>query len=97
MVKNGGIVTCLDAASGELKYKEELSAGGPYYASPVCADGKIYLTSGRGVITVLEEGGNFKVLAENNLNERIQATPALVDGKVYVRTHKGLSAYGVVK
>ena len=94
MVKNGGIFTCLEAKTGKLKYEEKIGAGGPYYASPVFADGKIYLSSGRGVITVLEEGPEFRILAQNNLKERLQATPALADGKVYVRTHEKLYAYG---
>ncbi len=95
MVKNGGIMTCLDAETGELQYEEKLGAGGPYYASPVTADGHIYLTSGRGVITVVKAGREFSVVAQNDLKERIQATPALVDGVVYVRTHKKLYAFGV--
>ena len=95
MVKNGGIFTCLDAKTGELKFEEKVGAGGPYYASPVLADGKIYLASGRGVVTVLKEGPVFDVLASNDLKERIQATPALVDGKIYIRTHMRLYAFGL--
>jgi outer membrane protein assembly factor BamB len=95
MVKNGGIFTCLDAKTGELKYEEKVEAGGPYYASPVLADGKIYLASGRGVVTVLKEGPVFEVLAVNDLKQRIQATPALVDGKIYIRTHEALYSFGL--
>ena len=94
MVKNGGIFTCVDAKTGELKYEEKVGAGGPYYASPVLADGKIYLSSGRGVISVLEEGPEYRMLNQNDLKERLQATPAMVDGTVYVRTHEKLYAFG---
>ena len=94
MVKNGGIFTCVDALNGELKYEKKVSAGGPYYASPVMADGKIFLTSGRGMLTVIKEGPEFEILQQNDLKERIQATPALVDGKIYIRTHEKLYAFG---
>jgi outer membrane protein assembly factor BamB len=94
MVKNGGMVTCLDAKTGELKYQDKLGAGGPYYASPVVGDGKIYTASTRGVVTVFEAGDDFKILAKNDLKERIMATPAIFGGKLYVRTENHLYAFG---
>ncbi|KPK74297.1 MAG: hypothetical protein AMJ79_14535 [Phycisphaerae bacterium SM23_30] len=93
-VKDGGIVTCQAARTGERKYMEKLGAGGPYYASLVAGDGKIYAAAARGVVTVYEAGDDFKVLAQNNLRERIMATPALVEGKIYLRTDKNLWAFG---
>ena len=93
-VKNGGLVTCLDSRTGALKYFERLEAGGPYYASLVAGDGKLYAASTRGVVTVFAAGDELKVLARNDLGERISATPALVDGKVYVRTDEHLFAFG---
>lgn len=95
LVKNGGIVTCLDAKTGEKFYQARLGAGGPYYASPIIGDGKIYTASARGVITVFEAGDTLNILASNNLNERIMATPAIVDGKIYVRTQTTLYAFGL--
>ena len=94
LVKNGGIVTCLDAKTGKKKYQARLGAGGPYYASPVIGNGKIYAASARGVVTVFEAGDSFNVLANNNLNERVMATPAIVDGKIYIRTKTKLFAFG---
>ena len=94
LIKNGGIFSCLDAKTGKLHYQKRLRSGGPYYASPIVCDGKIYLTSARGVVTVIEAGQSFKVLATNDLKERTMATPALVDGKIYVRTEKALYAFG---
>jgi outer membrane protein assembly factor BamB len=93
-IMDGGIALCLDAATGEQKYKERIGASGPYYASPVVGDGKIYVASARGVVSVYETGDTLKVLARNDLGERIMATPALVDGKVYVRTKGHLYAFG---
>ncbi len=98
MVKDGGMVSCLDAKTGEKKYQELLGVGGPYYSSPVVADGKIYVGSTRGgVVTVFEAGDTLRVLARNKLGERIMATPAIVDGKIYVRTDRNLYAFGATK
>jgi len=94
LVKNGGMVSCFDAATGEVHYQGRLDSRGPHYASPVAGDGKIYSASARGRVTVFEAGEALKVLARNDLGERIMATPALVDGKVYVRTEENLYAFG---
>ncbi len=94
LAKNGGMVTCLDAGTGAVHFEGRSGARGPTYASPVAGDGKLYLASARGVITVLAAGDELKVLASNDLGERIMATPALVDGKVYVRTDDALYAFG---
>lgn len=95
MVKNGGIVSCLEARSGGLRYQAKLGAGGPYYSSPVVGDSKIYAASARGVVTVFQVGEELKVIARNNLGERIMATPAIVDGRIYIRTEKSLYAFGL--
>lgn len=95
MVKNGGIISCLDAKKGVLKYQQKLGAGGPYYSSPVVGDGKIYVPSTRGVVTVFETGENLKILARNNLKERIMTTPAIAAGTIYIRSEKHLFAFGL--
>ena len=94
MIKNGGIVSCMDADSGKLLYRERLGATGPYYSSPICADGRIYIASGKGIVTVFTGGDTLQVLARNNLKESIFATPAVVEHKLYVRTVKHLYAFG---
>ena len=87
MVKTGGIVTTLDPATGTL-LKEGRATGAPgeYYASPVAADGRVYVASLEGKITVLKSGGQWEILAQNDLREEISATPALANGRLYVRT-----------
>lgn len=95
LVKNGGIATCLNAKTGEKIYQARIGAGGPYYASPVTGDGKIYLASARGIVTVLAIGDSLKILAQNDLNDRIMATPAIADGKLYIRTKSRLLAFGI--
>ena len=93
-VRNGGIVSCYEAATGKLHYRGRLGARGLYYSSPVAADGKVYATSRPGVVVVFEAGEVLKVLARNDLGEEIVATPAIVDGKLYVRTEHHLYAFG---
>jgi outer membrane protein assembly factor BamB len=94
MVKTGGIVTSLDPATGKL-LKEGRSPGalGEYYASPVGADGKIFLSSAEGKITALQAGGEWQVLGVNDLGEDVHATPALSGGHIYVRTRGTLFCF----
>ena len=94
-VKDGGLLTCLQAASGQVVFAQErLGAPGNYYASPVAADGKIYCTALNGTIVVVRAGDTLEVLARNNLSERTAATPAIVDDRLYVRTDQHLYAFG---
>lgn len=95
-VKDGGIVTAYDVATGDKLYSKRV-APGKYYASLVAADGKIYLTSlGEGEITVLKAGAKTpEVVAQNQpLGERVGATPAIADNMLYVRTAEHLYAFG---
>jgi len=94
MVKTGGIITSIDPASGRI-LKEGRSPGamGEYFASPVAADGKVFLANTEGKITVLKAGAQWEVLAVNEIGEEVNATPALSDGRVYVRTHDSLYCF----
>ncbi|MCP4708490.1 MAG: PQQ-binding-like beta-propeller repeat protein [Planctomycetes bacterium] len=94
IVTNGGLVTCVDARTGELKYRAKVGASGAYYSSPVAGDGKVYVVSTRGVVSVVAAGEVFELLGQNELKERTSATPALVEGVVYIRTDKSLYAFG---
>lgn len=94
MVKDGGIITCVEAKTGKLKYRGRLGAEGSYFSSPVAADGKIYLGSREGALTIVAAGDTLNVLARVDFNEPIMATPALVEGKIYVRTDAHLYALG---
>ena len=94
LVKTGGIVSCLDATTGELKYRSRLGSGGGYSSSPVVANSNVYVASERGTIIVFSTGDKLEVLAKNDLGERVMATPAFVDGRIYVRTDEHLYAFG---
>jgi outer membrane protein assembly factor BamB len=96
MVKDGGIVTALDAATGKELYMKRAIATGSYYASPVAASGHLYFVSlADGVISVLKAGAAApEVVAENPpLGERVAATPAIADNALYVRTAGHLYAF----
>jgi outer membrane protein assembly factor BamB len=94
MVKTGGIITALDAATGAL-LKEGRATGalGEYYASPVAADGKVYVLSQEGKVTVLRAGPQWEVLAVNDLGDEINATPALANGRLYIRTRDAVYCF----
>jgi outer membrane protein assembly factor BamB len=97
MVKDGGIVTAYDVKTGDVVYlQERVAAPGPYYASPVAANGHLYFTSLQdGVVTVLKAGTAKPVVVAKNpkLGERTAATPAIADHTLYVRTEKHLYAF----
>jgi outer membrane protein assembly factor BamB len=96
MVKDGGIVTAYDAKSGEQLYMERAVEAGPYYASPVAANGSIYFTSlADGVVTVLKGGGKTPEIVATNpkLGERVSGTPAIADDTIYIRTAGHLYAF----
>ena len=93
-IKDGGIFSCLDAATGEPLKQERVNATGAYYASPVAGDGKVYLANQEGTVTVLAAGEDWRELHEASFDEEIYATPALVDGRIYLRTAGHLYCFG---
>jgi outer membrane protein assembly factor BamB len=90
MATEMGIVTCIDAKTGERVWRERL--GGIYSASPVAADGKIYLAGENGETLVLRSGRTPDVLARNKLNLRVIASPAISGGRIFFRGDKELVA-----
>ena len=95
IIRNGGILTAFDPATGKPgKMGRVQGALGAYSASPVAADGKIFLASEEGKIAVLRAGPDWEVVAVNDLNESCYATPALADGKIYLRTSESLYCFG---
>jgi outer membrane protein assembly factor BamB len=92
-----GIVTALDASTGELLKRDRIGEGSPkVYASPVAADGKIYIGTLDGTLAVLAAGGEWEVLTTVDLDDEIWASPAIADGRLYVRTRGKLFSFGVV-
>jgi outer membrane protein assembly factor BamB len=88
MVSDKGVLTCLDAQTGDVHYSERL--GGSFSSSPLLADGRIYVSNREGETYVIAPGREFKQLAKNTLDGAIMASPAAVDGALIIRTEKGL-------
>ena len=89
---DGGIVSCLDAATGKRHWRERV--GGSYYCSPVWVDGRLYCTSKAGSVVVIAAEKTFKLLAKNPLGEKCFATPAVANGVMYQRTQTKLFSLG---
>ena len=95
VLANGGVFDAYDLKTGDEIYRQRLATiGDGYSASPVAADGKIYLSNEDGDMTVVQSGREFKAIATNSMGELLMATPALSDGVMYVRTAKSLFAIG---
>ena len=94
-VKNGGILTALDAKTGAvLKTGRVAGALGGYSSSPVAADGKLYIASEDGNVAVLRAGREWDILSTSDLGEGCYATPALSEGQIYLRTEAALYRFG---
>jgi len=94
LADGGGLVTTLDPATGEELAKERLAdAVDSYYASPVAGDGKVYLVSEHGLVSVLPAGGSLEPVWSGDLGENVYATPALAEGRIYLRTTESLYCF----
>ena len=95
MVKDGGILTTLDPKTGNV-YKQARLPGalGRYWASPVAADGKVYVASEEGKVTVLAASANWEILSTNDLADEVFATAAIEPGRIYFRTRSALYCFG---
>jgi outer membrane protein assembly factor BamB len=93
-ISNNGVLSCYQAKTGERVYQQRVGPGGAYSASPVAAEGKLYLSDEDGVVHVVKAGPNYELLASNPVGEVLMATPALSQGRVLVRGLKHLFAFG---
>jgi outer membrane protein assembly factor BamB len=88
MVSDKGVATCLDAASGEVRFSERL--GGNFCSSPLYADGRIWVGNREGQTFILTPGKEFHVEATNQLDGEIMATPIAVGSALFLRTDKAV-------
>jgi outer membrane protein assembly factor BamB len=84
MIGDTGIATAVEAKTGQEVWRARV--GGEYSASPIAVDGRIYFFSQEGKTTVLEAGRQYKMLAENFLDEGFMASPAVDGGALVLRT-----------
>ncbi len=88
MIGDTGIATCVEAKTGEIVWQQRI--GGEYSASPVYADGKIWMFSEEGKTTAIKPGRTFEKLAENHLDEGFLASPAIAGKAFFLRTRTHL-------
>ena len=91
-ITRDNILHCIDASGGEVVWLQRLDGG--HSASPVYADGKIYILSEEGVTLVLRPGPAYDEIARNELNEKCMASMAVSRGQFFIRTAENLYCIG---
>ncbi|MBO0857656.1 MAG: PQQ-binding-like beta-propeller repeat protein [Chloracidobacterium sp.] len=95
VLANNGLLDAYDLRTGEEVYRQRLPlVGSGFSASPVAADGKLYLSNEDGEMLIIAAGRKFKIIAANSIGELLMATPALSEGVMYVRSSQSLFALG---
>lgn len=87
-----GLLTCIEALTGAVKYKKDF--GKAFSASGVASNDKLYFPAETGEIYVIQAGPEYKLLAENNMDDVCMATPAITDGMIIFRTQHSMIAIG---
>jgi outer membrane protein assembly factor BamB len=94
MVNDSGILISFDPATGTVLKEGRLKGAiDKYFASPIGADGKVWLVSQDGTVSVVSAQAQWEILAVNPLGDEVFATPVPADGMLYVRTHGALYAF----
>ena len=91
-ITDAGIACCYEGGTGEVLYQERV--GGSFGASPLWANGRIYLLSDSGETTIISDTDKFEILARNPLKEKCQASLAASQGRIFIRTEKRLYCVG---
>lgn len=95
MVNDSGILISFDPATGNVIRQGRLKGAiDKYFASPVGADGKVWLVSQDGTVSVVTAKGEWEILSVNALGDEVFATPAIADGRLYIRTQGMLYCFG---
>lgn len=88
-----GDLTCLDANTGKVYYRERLFAD-KHRSTPVWADGKLYIAGRRGIVHVVRSGSQLEIVSKIDLGEEMTSSPAVSNGRIYFRTFDALYAFG---
>ncbi|MBI1761046.1 MAG: PQQ-binding-like beta-propeller repeat protein [Acidobacteria bacterium] len=95
VLANNGLLDAYDVKTGEEIYRQRLPlVGSGFSASPVAADGKLYLSNEDGDVLVIKAGRKYEHLGTNAMGDLLMATPALSEGVMYVRSAQSLFAVG---
>lgn len=86
---NDAYLSCLNALTGEVHYNDQPLEGlRGIYASPLVANGHLYVVGREGMVMVLKDAPKFEVVAKNKLNDKIDASPAMIGKDLYLRGHE---------
>jgi len=90
-----GILTCIDAKTGEVKYEGgRIPIPATFTASPIAFEGKILMTSEDGDTFIVKAGPKHEVIGTNSIGEAVYASPAVADGRIFIRGEKNLYSIG---
>jgi outer membrane protein assembly factor BamB len=91
LASEDGVLTCVDAKSGEMHYRERLHTA-RHRSSPIYAAGHVYVPAFDGRVTVVAAGPKFQVVAQNDLSDTLTASPVVSNNTLYLRTFESLWA-----
>jgi len=92
-VRDGGVVTRFSAGDGKILDMKRLTDAGNYYASPVSVEGRVYIASRTGIVTVIADDPEWRVIETRDFKEGIYATPLIAEGCLFIRTEKALYCF----
>jgi len=92
-VRDGGVLTRFSAGDGKVLQMKRLADVGNYYASPVSADDRIYIASRQGIVTVIANDSDWRIVDTHDFREGIYATPFIAEGCLFIRTEKALYCF----
>lgn len=81
-----GSLTCFQATTGEVKYRENLGVSGGISTSGIASDNKLYFTAENGDVFVVKAGPDYELISKNNMGDICMATPAITKGTIFFRT-----------
>src|SRR4030042_299393 len=93
MIMDGGTLSCFKAGTGDLAFRERINAPGPYLASPLYANGYLYLIGYNGKVTVVKPGDKLEIVSNSDLKEKVAASPVALSNLMLVRTENGVYAF----
>lgn len=92
LINDTGILTCLDATTGETAWQHRLR--GRFSMSPLVIGDQLLIVSEEGLVTVFRAGDRFDPVTEHDVGEPVLATPAILDGRIYIRTAENVQCLG---
>ena len=94
IIKRGGLLTSIDAGSGDTIKQERVGRPDAYYASPIAAGDKIVTASQNGTLCIVKADAEWEILSSTELGEEVWSTPAIAGGQVFVRSLEALYCFG---